>query len=126
MLTPFGVLREPHIASGRKPGPGQRIGILHEQVGRRPAVRTRIQVRLHTEMNLRAVKGDKAISAAVPLAGTETKPAVIGEGSIQVTNREDRRYSRTHDGNLPDGTTSWAVTGYAAGTRDAGHRFPAR
>ena len=28
VLAPFGVLREPHIGSGRKPGPGQRLGVL--------------------------------------------------------------------------------------------------
>jgi len=53
MLTPFGVLREPHIGSGRKPGPGQRVGVLDKQVGRRSAVRSRTEVRLHAEMNLR-------------------------------------------------------------------------
>ena len=100
MLTPFGVLRQPHIASGSKPGPGHRVGIPDEQVGRRPAVRSRIKVRLHTEMNLRAIKGDEPVSAAAPLTGTETKPAVVGKGSGQVTNREDRRYSRIHDCNL--------------------------
>ncbi len=100
MLTPFGVLREPHIASGRKPGPGQRVSILDKQVGRRPAVRSRIEVRLHAKMNLRAIKGDEAVSAAAPLAGTETEPAVVGKGSGQVTNRENRRYSRTHHRNL--------------------------
>ncbi len=100
MLAPFGVLREPHISSGRKPGPGQRAGVLDEQVGRRPAVRPRIEAGLHAEMNLRALKGDEAVSAAMPLAGTETKPAVIGKGSSQVADWEDRRYSRTHDCNL--------------------------
>src|SRR5271169_1804618 len=100
MLTPFGVLREPHIGSGRKPGPGQSVGILDKQVGRRPAVRSRTEVRLHAEMNLRAIEGDETVSAAAPLAGTETKPAVVGKGSGQVTNREDRRYSRTHHCNL--------------------------
>jgi hypothetical protein len=101
MLTPFGVLREPHIASGRKPGPGQRASILDKQVSRRPALCSPIQVRLHPEMNLGAIKGDEAVPAAAPRAGTETKPAVIGKGSVQVTNRENRRYSRTHDCNLP-------------------------
>ena len=87
MLPPLGVLREPHVASGRKPGLGQRIGILDKQVGRRrPAVRSRIEIRAHAEMNLRAIKGDEAVSAALPLAGTETKPAVVGKGSGQVTN----------------------------------------
>ena len=100
MLTPFGVLRQPHIASSRKPGPGHRAGILDKQVGRRPAIRSRIEVRLHAEMNLRAIKGDETVPAAVPLAGTETDPAVVGKGSGQVTNREDRRYSRTHHRNL--------------------------
>ena len=100
MLTPFGVLREPHIGSGRNPGPGERVGVLDKQVGRRPPVRSRIEVRLRAEMNLRAIKGEKAVSAAVPLAGTETKSAVVGKGSGQVTNREDGRYSRTHDCNL--------------------------
>src|SRR5580704_5331359 len=100
MLTPFGVLREPHIGSGLKPGLGQSVGVLDKEVRRRPAVRPRIEVRLHTEMNLRAIKGDEAVSAAVPRAGTETKPAVVGKGSGQVANGEDRRYSRTHDCNL--------------------------
>ncbi len=100
MLAPFGVLREPHIGSGRKPGPGQRLGVLDKQVGRRPAVRSRTEVRLHAEMNLRAIEGDEAVAAATPLAGTETKPAVVGKGSGQVANGEDRRYSRTHDCNL--------------------------
>ena len=61
---------------------------------------SRIEVRLRTEMNLRAVKSDEAVSAALPPAGTESKPAVVGKGSIQVANRENRRYSRTHDCNL--------------------------
>jgi hypothetical protein len=100
MLTPFGVLGRPHIASSRSPGPGQRVGILDKQVGRRPAVWSRIEVRLHAKMNLGAVKGDEAVSAAAPLAGIETKAAVVGKGSGQVANREDRRYSRTHDCNL--------------------------
>jgi hypothetical protein len=100
MLTPLGVLRESHIGSGGKPGPGQRLGVLDKQVGRRPAVRSRTEVRLHAEMNLRAIEGNEAVSAAAPLAGTETKAAVIGKGSGQVTNGEDRRYSRTHDCNL--------------------------
>jgi hypothetical protein len=100
MLAPFGVLREPHIGSGRKPGPGQRLGVLDKQVGRRPAVRSRTEVRLHAEMNLRAIEGDEAVAAALPLVGTETKPAVVGKGSGQVTNGEDRCYSRTHDCNL--------------------------
>ncbi len=100
MLPPFGVLRQPHIASSSKPGPGQRVGIPDKQVGRRPAVRSRIKVGLHTEMNLRAIKGDEPVSATAPLASTETKPAVVGKGSGQVTNREDRCYSRIHDCNL--------------------------
>jgi hypothetical protein len=79
MLTPFGVLREPHIGSSRKPGPGRRVGVLDKQVGRPPAVRPRIEVRLHSEVDLRAVKGDEAVSAAAPRAGTEAKPAVVGE-----------------------------------------------
>jgi hypothetical protein len=100
MLAPFGVLREAHIATGCKPGPGQRVGVLDKQVGRRPAVRSRIEIRLHAEMNLRAIKGDEAVSAAVPLAGSEPKPAVVGKGSGQVANREDRRYSGTRSWNL--------------------------
>ena len=108
MLTPFGVLREPDIAAGRKPGPGQRVGIFDKQVSRRPAVCSPIQVRLHAEMNLGAVKGDEAVPAAAPRAGTETKPAVVGQGSIQVTNRKNRRYSRTHDCNLPARAPRWA------------------
>ena len=83
MLTPFGVLRQPHIASSRKPGPGHRAGILDKQVGRRPAVRSRVEVRLHAEMDLRAIKGDETVPAALPLAGTETDPAVVGKGSGQ-------------------------------------------
>ena len=118
MLTPFGVLREPHIGSGLKPGPGQRVGVLDKQVRRRPAVRSRIEVRLHAEMNLRAIEGDEAVSAAVPLAGTETKPAVVGKGSGQVTNREDGRYSRTHDCNLS--RPARAVQASAPPRRDAG------
>jgi hypothetical protein len=51
-------------------------------------------------MNLRAIKGDEAVSAAVPLAGSEPKPAVVGKGSGQVANREDRRYSGTRSWNL--------------------------
>jgi len=101
MLTPFGVLRNPHIGSGLKPGLGQGVGVFDKQVRRRPAVRPRIEVRLHAEMNLRAIKGDEAVSAAAPRAGTETKPAVVGKGSGKVTNRKDRRYSRIHDCNLP-------------------------
>ena len=101
VLAPLGVLRKPHIASGREPGRGQRVGILDEQVSGQPPVYSRIQVRLHAEMNLRALKGDEAVPAAVPVAGTETKPAVVGKGSNQVTNWEDRRYSRTHECNLP-------------------------
>ena len=100
MLAPLGVLRKAHIASGRKPGFGQGVGILDKQVRGRPPVYPRIKVRLHAEMNLRAIEGDEAVAAAVPLAGTETKPAVVGKGSGQVTNGEDRRYSRTHDCNL--------------------------
>jgi len=100
MLTPLGVLRQPDIAPGRTPGPGQRVGILDKQVSGRPAVRSLIQVRLDAEMNLRAIKGDKAVPAAAPLADTETKPAVIGKGSAQVTNRENRRDTRTHHCNL--------------------------
>lgn len=103
MLTPFGVLGESHIASSRKPGLGQRVSILDEQVGRRPPVYSRIEVRLHAEMNLHAVEGDEAVPAAVPVADTETKPAVVGKGSDQVTNWKDRRYSRTHACNLPRG-----------------------
>jgi hypothetical protein len=79
---------------------GQRVGILDKQVGRRAAVRSRTEVRLHAKMNIRAIEGDEAVAAAIPLAGTETKPAVVGKGSGQVTNREDWRYSRTHDCNL--------------------------
>ena len=100
MLTPFGVLREPHVASGREPGPGQRVSILDEQVGRRPAIRSRIEVRLHAKMNLRAIKGDETVSAAPPLAGAEAEPAVVGQSGGQVTNRENRRYVRTHRRNL--------------------------
>jgi hypothetical protein len=103
MLAPLGVLREPYIASGRKPGLGQRVGILDEQVGRRPTVYSRIEVRLHAEMNLHAIKGDEAVPAAVPVADTETKPAVVGKGSNQAANWKDRRYSRTHECNLPRG-----------------------
>jgi hypothetical protein len=113
MLTPFGVLREPHVGSRSKPGLGERVGVPDKKVGRRPAVRSRIKVRLGAKVNLRAIKGDEAVSAAVPLARTETKPAVIGKGSGHVTNREDRGYSRTHDCNLsrparavPDGQDS--------------------
>jgi len=66
MLAPSGVLGQSHVGSGRKPGPGQGVGVLDKQVGRRPAVRSRIEVSFHTEMNLRAIKGDEAVSAAVP------------------------------------------------------------
>jgi hypothetical protein len=97
MLTPFGVLGEPHVTSGRDPGPGQRVGVLDEQVGRGPVL-SRIEVGIHAEMNLRALEGEKAVSAAVPLAGTETKPAVVGQGSSEVTDREDRRYPGTRRG----------------------------
>jgi len=100
MLTPLGVLREPHIGSRSKPGPGQRVGVLDKQVGRRPAVGSRVEVWLGAKVNLRALKGDEAVSAGVPLARTETKPAVVGKGSGHVPNREDRRYSRAHDRNL--------------------------
>ena len=51
-------------------------------------------------MNLRAVKRDVAVPAAMPVADVETKPAVVGKGSDQVSNWKDRRYSRTHDCNL--------------------------
>ena len=101
MLAPLGVLRETHIPSGRKPGLGERVGILNEQVSGRPPVYSRIEVGLHAKMNLRAVKGDEAVRAAVPVADTEAKPAVVGKGSNQVTNWKDRRYSRTHECNLP-------------------------
>ena len=128
MLTPLGVLREPHIASGRNPGPGQRVGVLDKQVGRRPAIRSLFEVRLRAEMNLHAIKGDEAVSAAVPLAGTETKPAVVGKGSGQVTDREDRRYSRAHDCNLSRPTRAvppWlakerSLAGSPAGTCEPG------
>ena len=113
MLTPFGVLREPHIASGRKPCPGQRVSILHKQVSRRPALCSPLQVRLYPEMNLDTIKGDEAVPAAVPRAGTETQPAIVGKGRVQVTNRENRRYSRTHDCNLP----ARARAGVQAGAR---------
>jgi hypothetical protein len=103
VLAPFGVLREPHIASGREPGLGQSVGILNEKVGRRPPVRPRIEVGLHAEVNLRAVKGDEAVPTAVPVADTETKSAVVGKGRDQVTHWKDRRYSRTHGCNLPCG-----------------------
>jgi hypothetical protein len=100
MLTPLGILREPHIAARRKPGPGQRVGVLDEQVSRRAAVGSRVEVRLYTKMNLCAIKGDETVSPAVPPAGTETETAVVDKGSVQVANREDRRYSRTHDCDL--------------------------
>lgn len=96
MLTPVGILREPYIAASRQPRPGQHVGVLDEQVSRRAAVGPRIEVRFHAKMDLGAVEGDEAVSPAVLLAGTETEPAVVGEGSVQVANREDRRYSRTH------------------------------
>jgi hypothetical protein len=83
MLAPFGALRETYIASGRTPGPGQRVGIIDEQVGRRPAIRSPIKVRLLAEMNLRALKGDEAVSAAVPWAGTETKPAIVSQAAAR-------------------------------------------
>jgi len=79
MLAPLGVLRESHIGSGRKPGLGQRVGILHEQVGGRAPVYSRIEVRLHAEVNLCAVKGHEAVPAAVPVTDTEAKPAVVGK-----------------------------------------------
>jgi hypothetical protein len=66
MLTPLGVLREPHIGSRRKPGPGQRVGVLDKQVGRRPAVGSRVEVWLGAKVNLRAVKGDEARTAERP------------------------------------------------------------
>ena len=95
MLAPLGVLREPHIASGRKPGLGQRVGILDEQVGGGTPVDARIEVGLHAEMNLGAIKGDEAVRAAVPVADAETKPVIVGKGISQVANWKDRRYSRT-------------------------------
>ena len=104
MLAPLGVLREPHIASGRKPGLGQRVCILDEQVGGRTPVDSRIEVGLHAEMNLRSIKGDEAVRAAVPVADTETKPVIVGKGISQAANWKDRRYSRAHKGNLPRGT----------------------
>src|ERR1700733_4821478 len=52
-------------------------------------------------MNLRAVESDEAVRAAVPVAHIEAKPAVVGKGSKQVTYWKDRRYSRTHECNLP-------------------------
>jgi hypothetical protein len=100
MLTPLGVLREPHIGSGGKPRLSQRIGVLDKKVGRGPAVGSRIEVRLGAKVNLRAIEDEEAVSAATPLACTETKPAVVSEGSGHVTNREDRCYSCTHDCNL--------------------------
>jgi len=74
MLTPLGVLREPHIGSGGKPRPSQRVGVLDKKVGSGPAVGSRIEVRLGAKVNLRAVKGEEAVSAAAPLARAETKP----------------------------------------------------
>ena len=97
MLTPLGILREPYVAARRQPGPGQHVGVLDEQVSRRAAVGSCIEVRFHTKMDLYAIEGDEAVSPAVPPAGTETEPAVVDKGSVQVANREDRRYSRTHD-----------------------------
>ena len=100
MLTPLGVLREPHVGPGCKPGLGQRVGVLDEQVGTRPAVSSRVEVRLGAKVNLRVPEGEEAVSATVPLARTETKPAVVGKGNGHIMNREDRRYSCTHDCNL--------------------------
>src|SRR5690348_11426614 len=97
MLTPLGVLRQPHITSGREPGPGQRVGVLDKQVGRGPVL-SGIEVGLHAEMDLRAVEGEKAVAAALPLAGAETKPAVVGKSDVQVADREDRRYPGTRRG----------------------------
>ena len=97
MLTPLGILREPYIAASRKPSPGQHVGVLDEQVSRRAAVGSRTEIGLRPKMNLYAIKGDEAVSPAVPPAGTETEPAVVDKGSVQVADREDRGYSRTHD-----------------------------
>jgi hypothetical protein len=101
MSAPLGVLRWAHIPSGCEPGRGQRVGILNEQVSGRSPVHSRIEVGLHTKMNLRAVKGNEAVRAAVPVAYAKAKPAVVGQRREQVTNREDGRYSRIHECNLP-------------------------
>jgi ketosteroid isomerase-like protein len=101
VLAPLGVLREPDVAAGREPGLGQRVGVRDEQVGRGPPVGPLIEVRLHAEVDLGALEGDIAVPAAVPVADAEPEPAVIGKGSDQVTDGEDRRYSRTHHCNLP-------------------------
>jgi len=101
MLAPLGVFRKAHVPSCRKPGRCERVGILNEQVSRRPPVYSRIEVELHAKMNLRAFKSNEAIRAAVPVAYTEAKPAVVGKGRKQVTNWKDRRYSGTHECNLP-------------------------
>jgi len=65
MLTRLGVLRKPHIGSGREPVPGQRVRVLDEKIGRRPAVRPGIEVRLDAKMNLRTVKGDAREDAGI-------------------------------------------------------------
>jgi len=75
MLAPRGVFRKAHVPSCRKPGRCERVGILNEQVSRRPPVYSRIEVELHAKMNLRAFKSNEAIRAAVPVAYTEAKPA---------------------------------------------------
>jgi hypothetical protein len=123
MPAPLGVLREAHIPSCRKPGRGQRVGILNEQVSGRPPVCSRIEVGLHAKMNLRAVKGDEAVRAAVPVVHTKAKPAVVGKGRKQVTNWEDRRYSRTHECNLPRPARAVPANGGRSGAeRCAGPR----
>src|ERR1700733_15084826 len=101
MLAPLGVFREPHVASGREPGLGKRAGILDEQVGGRPPVYSLSEVGLHAEINLRAVKGDETVPAAVPVADSETEPAVVGKGGNQAADWKDGGYSRTHECNLP-------------------------
>jgi hypothetical protein len=47
----------------------------------------------------------------VPVPDTETKPAVVGKGGNQVTHWEDRRYSRTHECNLPRGARAVLANG---------------
>ena len=74
MLTPLGVLREPHIGSGSEPSLSQRIGVLDKKVGRRPAAGSLIEVRLGAKVNLRAIEGEEAVSAAAPLARTKPSP----------------------------------------------------
>jgi deazaflavin-dependent oxidoreductase (nitroreductase family) len=128
VLTPLGVLREPHIGSRRKPGLGQRVGVLDKQVGRRPVPAGAALARLGGVADYYRAPGWFTRHVFNQLVAFLTRQgiSVLGSRVLAVKGRTSGQWRTTpvnlltHDGRrylvAPRGETQWVRNLRAIGT----------